>query len=112
MFRYNKWICSVPSTLATLYVLITCLLWMLVIMRLLFHVDKYDDDDKLIGLCVKDQVHQCTIIALLKDLLIQSFTCLSHEYMKKINISKFFSHNKIVCYWQVFPSCFRLLGDG
>lgn len=32
----------------------------LVIMRLLFHVDKYDDD-KLIGLCVKDQVHPCTL---------------------------------------------------
>ena len=84
MFRYNKWICSVPNTLTTLYVLITCLLWMLVVMRLLFHVDKYDDDDTLIGLCVIDPVHQCTVIAVLKDLLIQSFTCLLLEYMKSI----------------------------
>ncbi len=37
---------------------------MLVIMSLLFHVDKYDDD-KLIALCVKDQVHQCTFPPLL-----------------------------------------------
>lgn len=30
-------------------------------MRLLFHVDKYDDD-KLIGLCVKIQVNQYNIL--------------------------------------------------
>ncbi len=65
MFRYNfKWISSICNALATLYILIRCLLLMLVIMRLLFHVDKYDDD-KLIGLCVKDQVHQCTFPPLL-----------------------------------------------
>lgn len=46
------------------YILISHLLLVLVIMRLLFHVDKYDDD-KLIGLCVKDQVHQCTFPPLL-----------------------------------------------
>lgn len=37
---------------------------MLLIMRLLFHVDKYDDD-KLIGLCVNDQVHQSIFLPLL-----------------------------------------------
>lgn len=45
------------------YILIRCLLLLLVIMRLLFHLDKYDD--KLIALCVKDQVRQCAFPPLL-----------------------------------------------
>lgn len=45
---------SAPNALSTQHILLRCLLLMLVVMSL-FHVDKYDD--KLIGLCVKDQVH-------------------------------------------------------
>lgn len=44
------------------YNLIRCLLLLLVIMRLLFHLDKYD---KLIALCVKDQLRQCAFPPLL-----------------------------------------------
>jgi len=42
-----------PDILETLFILIRCLLLMLVVMSL-FDIDKYDE--KLIGLCVKDQL--------------------------------------------------------
>lgn len=72
---------SFPDTLATLYILIRCLLLMLVIMRLLFHVYKYDDDDKLIGLCVKDHIHQCTCPPLLlcKGPALIFYVCLTFQ---------------------------------
>lgn len=50
-YKFNL-IVSAPNTLATLYILIRCLLEVFVVMRLLLHVDKYDYD-KFIGLSVK-----------------------------------------------------------
>lgn len=62
VFRYNL-IVSAPNTLATLYILIRCLLEVLVVMRLLLHVDKCDY--RFTGLSVKYWVHQCKFPPLL-----------------------------------------------